>query len=197
MRVINSRKGLLVSVKDHTYLTLLLILVSCILVVAVSSIFHQLSLLYDLVLLYWGIWTLLWGIPLIYAGVKEVRKARRNGERILWRQNKNIIQGVGFALPPVVEISRLLGGSNHQIGKSGWLLLNIFEITLMFIFLVPLLFFEVVLTAGFIRSLLNKANPYAYSFQSISTEEQTFEEQNFLKQASNMHQIRSWWRSRK
>src|SRR5260370_39142231 len=74
----------------------------CILVVFCALILQQFLFLSSLVLNYWIILMLLWGIPRITAGVKELREARQNGETIPWQQNTKLNLGIGFALPPLI-----------------------------------------------------------------------------------------------
>ncbi len=163
------------SLKDRNNRILVFILLFCIMFVLVSLIIHQFLLFYYLVLIYWVILALLLGIPHIYTGVKELREARQNGERIPWQQNKNIIQGIAFGLPPLIEVVPHLGSGYHP-GNSPWLILDIIWTILISIFLVPLLFIEIVLTVGSIRSFLNRTNSQAQDLQRLSTDEQVFKE---------------------
>ncbi len=145
------------SLKDRNNRILVFILLFCIMCVLVSLIIHQFLLFHYLVLIYWVILTLLLGVPRISTGVKELREARQNGERIPWQQNKNIIQGIAFALPPLIEVVPHLGSGYHP-GNSPWPILDLIWTILISIFLVPLLFIEIVLTVGSIRSFLNRTN---------------------------------------
>jgi energy-coupling factor transporter transmembrane protein EcfT len=139
--------------KVRGWWTLLGILLFCILVVIGSLILHQFPLLSSLVFIYWVILMLLWGIPRITAGVKELREARQNGETIPWQQNTKLIQGTGFALPALMEGVNLLSRSWDHSGSSHWPILDLIGTIFGAVFLVALLFLEMILTVGFIRVL--------------------------------------------
>ena len=165
------------SLKERSCWTLGGIFLVCVLVVIGSLIVHQFPLLWSLVFLYWVILMLLWGIPQITAGVQELREARRNGEPFPWQQNTKLIQGIGFALPPLVDGVKLLSRAWDHAASSPWPILDLIGTLVGAVFLVALLFLEMILTVGFIRSLLNRASPSAPSLQPLSTEEQAVEQQ--------------------
>jgi hypothetical protein len=142
-----------------------------------SLILHQFLLLSSLVFIYWVILTLLWGIPRITAGVKELREARQNGETIPWQQNTNLMLGIAVALPTLIEGVTLLSRSGDHSGSSPWPILDLIGTIFGAVFSVALLFLEMILTVSFIRSFLNRASTSAPYLQRLSTEEQSVDEQ--------------------
>ncbi len=165
------------SLNERSYWTLFGVFLLCVLVVIGSLILHQFLLLSSLVFIYWVILTLLWGIPRITAGVKELREAHQNGETIPWQQNTRLIQGIGFALPPLIEGVTLLSRAWDHSASSHWPILDLIGTIFGAVFFVALLFLEVILTVSFIPSFLNRANPSAPYLQRHSTEEQSVEKQ--------------------
>jgi hypothetical protein len=167
--------------KDSVWRDLILLLAFCVLVATIFLMFHQIHLLYYIMLACWCMQTLILGIPLIYAGVKELREAHQNGQRIRWNENATIMQGLGFLLPLFFESFRLLHGwSLPEIGPglAGWQLVkNIIVVIIVYVLFVPWLFLEVGLTIGLIRRYLINANPYTRYLESLTTEDEPYKEQ--------------------
>ncbi|HEX6483835.1 MAG TPA: hypothetical protein VF043_33725 [Ktedonobacteraceae bacterium] len=165
------------SLNERGCWTLFGVLLFCVLVVIGSLILHQFPLLSSLVFIYWVILMLLWGIPRITAGVKELQEAHQNGETIPWQQNTRLIQGIGLALPPLIEGVIRLSRSWDPSGSSHWPIADLIGTIFGAVFLAVLLFLEMILTVGSIRFFLNRANPSAQYLQRLSTEEQSVDKQ--------------------
>lgn len=165
------------SLKDRSSHVLLLLLLLCGLVVIGSLVLHQLLLLSYLILTYAVIGSLLGGISYIYTGLKELRETRRNGEKIPWHQNRNLIQGLALALPLLMDVvTHLLVRSELHPGDNNWPTLDLVLTSLASVLLVVLLFLEITLTIGAIRYLLNRANSHRHALQSLPIEEHLSEE---------------------
>lgn len=163
-------------VKERSYFILLLILLICLLVVTASLLLHQLTLLMDIVFLYSIIPAVFLASPEISTGLKELREARQKNEKSLWSQNKHIIQGVCVLLPALIEVATYFTHPTTYINQP---VLENIRIGCISIFLVFALFIDVILTIGYIRSFVNKANPYCY-LESISSESKSTQEEDAL-----------------
>ena len=156
-------------------LRLWLVLSFCILVVTVAAIFDQLYLVYNLLLTYFAILTFIWQIPQFYAGIKELREARKNGENISLQKNTKIVNSLYILIPWILFI---LAAPQRKFGyhlRDGSIIGIIFTV-IMSIFLVVLLFLDIFFTIFVIRNIQNPITPDEQPPQNLSIEEQAIEE---------------------
>ncbi|GHO84651.1 hypothetical protein [Dictyobacter formicarum] len=165
------------SLKDPGARILYLVMLCSLLVVIAASILHQIGLLFFLMFIGYGILMLLLGGPLIFEGVKELRAARKNGEKVAWQSNRHFLKGLSLVFPfAFLSITSASRPSVFFQWSNLGIIFDIIGYVVAIVFLFPALVLLFVFYIGTMRYILNTPHPYAQYIQNAFAEEQSSDE---------------------
>lgn len=165
------------SLKDPGARILYLVMLCSLFTVIAALFLHRLALLFYLTFTFISILVFIWGAPFIFEGIKELRAARKNGEKVAWQSNKFLVKGLSLILPCAITYitSNRFSFSTNLRGNNG-ILFDIIRYIIAFVLAFPILFLLIALTIAAIRYILNTPHPYAQYIQDAFVEKQPSDE---------------------
>jgi hypothetical protein len=157
------------SLKDPGCRKPLLLLFLCVLLVTCFVIFQQVSLLATFVLYSWVIYTSGAAMWYFTCGLKKLWEARRHGERLLWKNNQNIQNGLAWLLILLFLFLMALSWHGFLYPVPGELLYSTGGIVFTYLLLVPLLFSSIFLVR--MHYVLERAKSTPEDSQSAPSED--------------------------